>query len=635
MSYHLRNVYTDTPNIVNIKYTVPCGALRLSISETDPRLITYKVTLLECLFVNVTFVSFFINTCSSTKQCLCGSLNIEYVFRNQNQYLLFCGILNEQYHVIPSNNITFVITHPDYMITRYSVKLIYVAIVDEIIPASIKSEGHSVHLYQDLNILQIAEFEVYLWKIKLEISKIIRFDVIKYSKLMLNIFDGYDFRTGVSIVLNRTCIKSQYFIVNILAMTEIGKLFSAVIEYTGININNTELYIEKITKIRIRSGNYILHSSFTFNCHADLFPYLRLTSVSKFYGTTQDNCISGGFLLRIALTSNDMITNHGPYCDITLFGLMDYFRGDKRSISNYYNQIVFYSFKSLFLINIDIEISCSICEGLINPCSLDQNTDRMYISKSYIAQFYIKEVFMIVVKRKKCLTIHLLSTHPRNCLIMITSNVMFRYRAWTIKSLDYQSNQTEICDGFGFKVVFNSPREQSKSIGEWIFSPYVRIHRDTCFSIYHSVIIEMEGESRDECPILTNASVITLFTTCGSVFYSNPNEKQYVYFYSLVAINLTPKKLFNIYTQYQIYSVVNCKGVFVRFVIRTMVIHRHEAISEILSHININILIRKGHMAQLTIGGFKNPHTCKCFLKYYTFKFLYPPFVFEKVYKVN
>ena len=542
--------------------------------------------------------------------------------------LRFCGFLIKQYRVIPSNELSFTVVYMD--LNYYIVDLLYVALTMEAILRDDIHDGNIIYLYNtNIYIHERATSDVYQWKIRQDIGTFIKFSTIRFKRVKLHIFDGFDMRHQFTIPLNRTCVSSSYFMVHILADAVINEIFHISIKYKTSRIQNRHISITDTTVLRIRKLKALFQASHTFNCPRGLFPSMKLKS-NSFGGISENRCAAGGFLLRIAITYNDMITEHGPYCHYSLAGLMNYMVFDKPSISNYYNQIIFYAITDHFNISLDLELSCSICEGIINPCSLNRNLNRKYISETYRGQFLTNVFLIVYVLEDRCFNIHLVSSRPRNCAIYIVSKVYFKYRSWS------PSNRTDpACEDGGFRVIFDAVKG-APILNKWYATLSLQVIRKKCFNNHYTVNVEMKGTSRYICNHREPRFPIKIYTLCGSLYYQNTKETYHIYFYSMLANSLTSESLVNTYTHYRIYNNGICDGNFIEYFTRTIILHTqlHESTSIVYTPYSINFIIQSSHMALLTLH-LEKESTCQYLIKYNNFQYLYSFFFFKDTYQVS
>ena len=606
-------------------YNVPCGAIKLSLFEIQTHNV-YNLSLVEGLAFKLSFAIFRMNMCSTTGQCLCGYLSIRMHMyttdsrNDKNNELIFCGKLDSQVHMINAQKLYVSLVY-NSMRTYYLVKLSYVAVS---LRSIMKTYAITRFLYHDLKVSERAINDVYMWKIRQAVGTLLKFNQIKYQFVReFKIIDGPDFRRGVDIALNKTCVISKYFLVTILSTLTIGDIFTITVTYRSVPIDSKHISItsNSNTHIRIHHAKSIFQRSYTFDCPMGLFPSMMLKK-DTFIGTTSDGCAHGGFLLRIAITRDDKIVNHGPYCDATLTGLMRYMTTGKRPITNYYNQITFYGFKGFFVIILVMELSCSRNEGIINPCSLDPNLNRKYNSGSFSAQFLTNNILNVIVFENRSLAIHLVSSYQRNCGIMVLSQVKFMYRAWQ------SSNRTTKCDGVGFKVYFNA-LEKNVFINRWYKTFGLKIYRDTCFIENYLIHIEMRGLSMNTCLQLKPQSVARFYTHCGSITYPSDRNEYYIFFLQILVNSLTDQHMVDSYTYYNISDYNGCEGNMISFHTRATQFSGREAISITYSNTNSNIVIRSRHVVLFTLSRSKTKASCHCFVEYYTFRFMYPSITFR------
>ena len=168
--------------------------------------------------------------------------------------------------------------------------------------------------------------------------------------------------------------------------------------------------------ISYKSSDQIQQKTYLLKCQFGCYPQIKF-KVKKMSGFSVHHCQYGGILLLVALSYQDKLSRHGPYCQRTRGPI--FYTTDSVILSNYHTQLVLYSFRKLIDIDLIIEIRAALCEGLLNICNLHKQPYSNLKSDGFSITF-VGSFIMLKVLKNRCLLVQsFLEPHTHPCVISV------------------------------------------------------------------------------------------------------------------------------------------------------------------------------------------------------------------------
>ena len=207
-----------------------------------------------------------------------------------------------------------------------------------------------------------------------------------------------------------------------------------------------------LTIQNIESGN-IAHYVYRVHLENEQFPMISIIK-RKFVGFNENGCASGCILLTEFTNIKDTMNNntYGPYCPNLVLN-QPFLASDGLKTITYPNkhiQIVIFGFYPLFTIDIDLVITTSVCEGILNPVTVCNSafndtiqsgiTESNILTRRKSYEFYCLEIFyetfrklhMYIYNIEGCILIQELPTrYDLNYVLKIFSPVEAELHLYT------------------------------------------------------------------------------------------------------------------------------------------------------------------------------------------------------------
>ena len=453
-------------NISNIAAGTPCGRSHVAVPQSE-LYIRWYLRVMQLFYINITFLRF--EVLDSGTHCHASAFKmVEYLIRsrewNQRSNWRYCGHRPPWTELVQSSLLIASI-HQVELRNHFNISFIYYTIEHSKYK---KYENHYI-LYETFT---LATSNVYLtmkepdldsitWVINVHVGFLVRFLHVQLSHPfgVLNVYDGPKKSFTLHTIMEpaniiHPDILSDYFAIFMELHLKRTNLSMIGIEILHLNYIRERAMAQRLslsTSTTIRSRNLILHQMFFFETSNKQFPNISL-EVRQLDGWNEGGCNLGGFAIVQNIgfsdedgTYEDKFVTSGPYCPGGSLGLpftSEY--GFSSLVLNNYCYLVLYSYGSDYNIDVDIIVTISDCEGIVDPaltCPGLLATDQLdyfhsdiqrgsyKISCNYVVSL---EVYQIQLYRlQSCLVVQALHhghRFPYNLEIFSSANVQ-----WNLK----------------------------------------------------------------------------------------------------------------------------------------------------------------------------------------------------------
>ena len=361
---------------------LPCGLVNDVKKHTENK-IQWRITVNIAFYINVTFSRFEIR--DSGEECSSTNLKIgEYrrgVWRSR-WYWSYCGNRRPWWETILSNRALLEILQKD-LYSSFNVSFMYYIINQD---NYLRSE-----LYYKENILnRLQELYYYIehshcirWIIKLHICYVAHFTIVKLMNFVghFYIYDGPSEKYGIFSLKQTTRdtfvsdvdITSEYYCTVVKLMPHkrnkdfYGQKVMQLSFKKKMREKNTLLNLNN--RIRVHNDGHILLAA-VYSISGEVGQYPNVTfNIRRFQGWNEGGCNMGGFALVQQMPDEDRtLVTSGPYCPggssnqpfITEHGQKFIVLTRKETI------LVIYAYGPEYWIDLDVIVSVSLCEGLLD-----------------------------------------------------------------------------------------------------------------------------------------------------------------------------------------------------------------------------------------------------------------------------
>ena len=375
------------PFVSNLLSFVPCGLVN-AVKKYDHYLVKWLITVNVDFYVKVTFLRFELP--DSGGDCSLSALKIG-AFQNgrwnSNWYWSYCGNRPPWSETIESYKVIMAINQQLFNY-RFKVSFMYyITDPSEYLETDFYYRDDITDGLQEVY-YQIQYIYSIKWIIKLPICYVAHFSTIKLINFVgqFHIYDGTKEKYRIfslsqdmldTFVVDADTM-SAYFITVVKLLISNNNIDFTKVQvmelYYKKKMHHTRTSLNLDSKTQVQNNGHILHAAYSISGQDKQYPNVTF-DVRNFHGWNEGGCNMGGFAILHQMSDRDgpLITS-GPYCPgrgsnqplITDHG------PEYIILSKSETLLVIYAFGSEYMIDLDVIISISACEGLFNPPLLCQ-----------------------------------------------------------------------------------------------------------------------------------------------------------------------------------------------------------------------------------------------------------------------
>ena len=375
------------PFVSNLLSFVPCGLVN-AVKKYDQYLVKWLITANVDFYVKVTFLRFELP--DSGGDCSLSALKIG-AFQNgrwnSNWHWSYCGNRPPWSETIESYKVIMAINQQLFNY-RFKVSFMYyITDPSEYLETDFYYRDDITDGLQEVY-YQIQYIYSIKWIIKLPICYVAHFSTIKLINFVgqFHIYDGTKEKYRIfslsqdmldTFVVDADTM-SAYFITVVKLLISNNNIDFTKVQvmelYYKKKMHHTRTSLNLDSKTQVQNNGHILHAAYSISGQDKQYPNVTF-DVRNFHGWNEGGCNMGGFAILHQMSDKDgpLITS-GPYCPgrgsnqplITDHG------PEYIILSKSETLLVIYAFGSEYMIDLDVIISISACEGLFNPPLLCQ-----------------------------------------------------------------------------------------------------------------------------------------------------------------------------------------------------------------------------------------------------------------------
>ena len=375
------------PFVSNLLPFVPCGLVN-AVKNYDQYLVKWIITVNIEFYVKITFLRFELP--DSGGDCRLSVLKIG-AFQNgrwnSRWYWSYCGNRPPRSETIESNNVIMVINQ-NLLNYRFKVSFMYyITDPSEYLGTDYYYRDDITDGLQEIY-YQIQYIYSIKWIIKLPIGYVTHFSTIKLMNFVgqFYIYDGpmekysiFSLKQNMldTFVADADTMSTYFITVVKLVIYNNNMEFNKgqVIElYFKKEMLHTRTFLNLNSTMQVQTNGHILHAAYSITVQDKQYPNVTF-DIKSFQGWNEGGCNMGGFAILYQMSDRDeLLITSGPYCPgrgsnqplITDHGPRFIVLGKAETL------LIIYAFGSEYMIDLDVLISISACEGLFNPPLLCQ-----------------------------------------------------------------------------------------------------------------------------------------------------------------------------------------------------------------------------------------------------------------------